>query len=1655
MNAKRILLIILLGYLPVSVMALTLSQSPLFIASTEPNIMLVASRDHQLSIKAYTDYTDIDANGTLDTTYNDTISYYGYFDPNKCYNYSAANTRFEPSTTVTITAGTHQCPGGTTWSGNFMNWATMTRMDVLRKTFYGGYRSTDSLTETVLERHFLTIDIHAFVKVFNPGSSATLSFYMPSTVVGTNTAMSLCNVTDTTSTTLTGQMSFPLAAPLIKVAASTWPQWDASEVNECQLSSTSSTSPSSIPTNNTATQPQSLLGTYIARVKVCDSTAIGGVESNCKTYTHPTTGVQTIKPVGLLQQYGDVNADRRARFGLMTGSYAANKSGGVLRKNVGLITNNQNFPVTSSSVCGVQTVDSDPNTPSPTNDEIDVCTGQFINQAANQNGIINTLNRLHIAGFKYTSGGNGKHQYACDQPGIPSSGLGAPYVSLNDGECVDWGNPISEIYLESLRYFTMSAAPTSVFDAWIRPAPTTESASPIETAILPSIPKLSWVDPLPDTKWCALSSIIVLSTGLNSFDTDQLSSFTAGTTTVDANTLTHTVGDSSHENINGGSYLIGNLIGGSGASANNVCTAKTSVDLDKAKGVCPELPSTEGGYGIAGLAYAPKTIDLRPGYLDKRTARWGGLNPINEDWALRQPINTYTVQLAESLPSFTVNVNSGSVTFLPACQANSTGSTSAWTASSTGWRNCSMTNLRVDDNVPFSGTGSVGSDTTAKTKSCSGNGTTSRCFTISWEDSTWGNDYDMDGIQRLGYCIGTACDTFKMLCPTTSSANATIGATAGWTTGSTGANQIRIVTCAVQAQAGHALTFGYTVTGTSADGASFPILRPGGANFNVGSALASGITAPNSIIFTQGSSAAKLLKNPLWYAAKYGGFTESDPLGTPNPDQLSEWDTKNNLTGNPGPDGDPDNYFNIRNPANLITALSNVFDRASQPDASAASVATNSTNLRVESRIFQAKFSSADWSGQLLSYKIDTNGVLDTNAEWDAGKIINTQSPINSGSSNDRVILTKGATDGIVFDYTLLTGAEQSLLDTNAAGTVDNCGLERTYYLRGDSTYEGAAGTFHCSNSSPSTTKIAKFRQRRSSVLGDIVNSNPWYVGPPAAGLSDLDNPGYSAFKTAKQSRKAVVYAGGNDGMLHGFDASLDFSSNTTGVPTATAGQEIVAYIPSEVYPNLSKLTDSTYNKNHRYLVDGSPMTGDADVDSSASNDWRTVLIAGLGAGGHGYYALDVSDPASFSEAGSAPANTLLWEFNETDMGYAYNEPATSLVTNQAKQIVKMANGKWAVILGNGYNSVAGKAVLYIVFIEGGIDGIWTAGTDYVKIVADAPAGLDNGLSTPTPFDSDNDGFVDTVYAGDLKGNLWKFLVGSTPNKTQSENRLRNVTNNPFVPLPTTWQVAFSAAGCTTCTPLFKATDSGGLAQPIIYPPEVTSHPNGGQLVLFGTGKYLESSDIANTASQTFYGIWDRHNWSSAAAIKNVGTRTTAGLLLQQTITSPLTTVVGDFRIISTNPITWPLESCASPCATGKMGWYIDLPTSMERSIGVPKLINKVIFFNTLIPSQIPCDGGGTGWLMSLDYLTGGLVTSRQIFDTNGGGQIDSTDTSVGGFKIGAVLGGTTLIQNLLQNTGNIGVGVSAMTTGNLDVRPINFGLGNKGRMSWREILQQ
>ncbi|MDY0014512.1 MAG: PilC/PilY family type IV pilus protein, partial [Rhodocyclaceae bacterium] len=488
--------------------------------------------------------------------------------------------------------------------------------------------------------------------------------------------------------------------------------------------------------------------------------------------------------------------------------------------------------------------------------------------------------------------------------------------------------------------------------------------------------------------------------------------------------------------------------------------------------------------------------------------------------------------------------------------------------------------------------------------------------------------------------------------------------------------------------------------------------------------------------------------------------------------------------------------------ASLTTALNEIFSDILAKTGSAAAVATNSTALLSNSAIFQAKFNSGDWSGRLLAYPLGSNGSIAASPSWMAGS---SDLPAPSyyvalPAANSRAIITtKSSTgNGIPFRWPVNaaspTSSELDVAQTTALGSANVLN-----YLRGDDTHEG--------------TGTGQYRPRPAGKLGDIVNSSPVYVAKPNLGYPDnFEGAAYSAFRTAQVNRTPMVYAGANDGMLHAFKAS--------------DGTEKLAFVPKALYSRLTNLSAQAYA--HRYYVDGSPTVADAYLGSA----WKTILVGGLNGGGQGIYALDVTSPSSFSESN---ASTIVkWEFtdaNDADLGYTYSQPV----------IGRLKNGKWAAIFGNGYNnteadgnaSTTGRAYLFIVDLA---DGSLLAKLDTKAGSATTP----NGLASPAAVDMDGDNIVDYVYAGDLRGNLWKFdLTGNSAGS---------------------WKVAYGTTGSPQ--PLYTAVDGGGTAQPITVRPAVGLHPSqvNGLMVYFGTGKYIETGDNVTTGAQTqtFYGIWDK-----------------------------------------------------------------------------------------------------------------------------------------------------------------------------------------------------
>lgn len=597
-------------------------------------------------------------------------------------------------------------------------------------------------------------------------------------------------------------------------------------------------------------------------------------------------------------------------------------------------------------------------------------------------------------------------------------------------------------------------------------------------------------------------------------------------------------------------------------------------------------------------------------------------------------------------------------------------------------------------------------------------------------------------------------------------------------------------------------------------------------------------------------------------------------------------------------------------PVEIAQKLKSALTSILQSVGSAAAVATNSTRLDTHSRVFQARYDSRDWSGELLAYSVGSDGGM-TSLAW-------TTDSVNAIPAHDsRTIFTSNRAGGTAFLWTNLDDEQKLALTPSVAdGLRATVGPQVVDWLRGDQSREGSDTRFRV----------------RSKRLGDIVNSSPFYHGKQNYGFATLTGEGtsYPAYVESKAVEPDVIYVGANDGMLHAFSAAT--------------GEELFAYVPAAVFPNLHRLHQPDYE--HRYYVDGSPQVQDAYLDGA----WRSILVASTGAGGKSVFALDVSDPDGMS------SSDVLWEFQTSEgsadsLGIALTDPV----------IARLASGDWVAIFGNGYNS-GDTLKLFVV-------NLWTGAL--IRAIDTGVAGGDNGLGNVVPVDSNGDRVTDHVYAGDLAGNVWKFDL------TESS--------------AADWAVAFSDGGDPA--PLFIARDAQGVVQPITGRMAVGPGSDDSVMVYFGTGKYFESSDSdVGEAPQvhTFYGVQDKG--------ERVGGR---DMLIAQTISAQgVTALAGsdnnanaEMRAVSANPVDY----------SSKQGWYIDLKLSSathgngERVVEEPLLRHGRVIFVTLQPSADPCDFGGSSYLMELDAKTGGRL-DYAAFDANGDGLINSADRiTVGG----------------------------------------------------------
>ena len=635
--------------------------------------------------------------------------------------------------------------------------------------------------------------------------------------------------------------------------------------------------------------------------------------------------------------------------------------------------------------------------------------------------------------------------------------------------------------------------------------------------------------------------------------------------------------------------------------------------------------------------------------------------------------------------------------------------------------------------------------------------------------------------------------------------------------------------------------------------------------------------------------------------------------------------------------------------------LRNIVEDTTKPitsySASSSSVVSRSAYL------YRAGYDANGWKGYIESFKIAKGtGAGSANTGW-GGATDTTATKLDAltvTAANRKIYTAKQGTGSVIpFLFDSLHADQQALF--KKTGETDNTPAKnRINFIRGERSLEGG-------------TSAKPFRTRGSR-HGDVVNSALWYVGAPSGGF---DLKGYSAFATAQKNRTPMLYVGANDGMLHGF--------------SATDGTEKIAYIPQGLLKKLPALTEPGYT--HQYYVDGSPFTGDVNTGSDASPAWKTMLAGSLGAGGKGYFVLDVTTP------GDATGLVITDQTSSTDadMGHIFGTTVKAEFNpERSLQIAKMNNDRWALITGNGYNSTNGRPVLLIQYLSG-------TGASLEKITA-ASIGAnatDNGLSTPRPVDLNGDGTVDVVYAGDLKGNMWKFNIS---NKVSSN-----------------WGVALGG------NPLYIAKDSTDTRQPITSAPNVRTNKSvGGMMVAFGTGRNVTDGDRSDrTSVQTVYAVLDETKYKLDSDVTNEGkvkavtspaptsvssrtSPTAHGDLVPRTFNA--TNLNGEGR--SSDEVFWNMSDSQTElkyAGTGKKrGWYLDLPVGGERVLTMPTFYDGSNVLD--ITSEIPASGGNTTeescsppamegqqyqTLMGIEF---GLRPTAQLLDRDGNGLFEAAD---------------------------------------------------------------
>lgn len=707
------------------------------------------------------------------------------------------------------------------------------------------------------------------------------------------------------------------------------------------------------------------------------------------------------------------------------------------------------------------------------------------------------------------------------------------------------------------------------------------------------------------------------------------------------------------------------------------------------------------------------------------------------------------------------------------------------------------------------------------------------------------------------------------------------------------------------------------------------------------------------------------VNNQMWLAAKYGGFDDVKSDGKPS--SLATWHTNsdpaysgNVSTGTSKADVGlrPDNYFFGDSPDKLFKSLSNIFDSVKDRKLSGQGFTASTNNFRnaaANSGTYSVSFKTPEWTGDVKGYQISYTGTTPTTTlKWSAQEKLDAQ--ISNGSKNDgwttqRKIVTYDGSAGAPFQWASLNTTQKGYLQ-NAESMLQ--------YLRGKNCDEvGNKTTAGCIDESDATKTKTIHRElyrARANVLGDIVDSEATVADVPSGKYFGAS--GYSAFVSKYKARKRMLYVGANDGMMHAIDGDVGSPlipavGSTPQVdavePGTTAGQELWAYVPNMVFagptlptatPNIDGLAARTLATGfgHKYYVNQTPYVIDIDFEdtkgatkSCATTEpecsWRTILVGGLGKGGRGYYAIDVTNPADMTDEAEI-AKKVLWEFTDEDMGFSFGKPV----------VVRTKRDGWVVILSSGYNNIygtnKGKGFLYVLNAKSG-ELIQKIATD------EGTEAAPSGFAHPAAFIPDyTTFFTDYVYGGDLNGNVWRFDLRGSPKSYPVPTKIATLTSGGGSPSDPT------------------------VAQPVTTEPRIEVGRNGvDRWVFIGTGQFLSPEDMESKAQQTFYAFRD-------GTLSSVYGTETGQRGLPSGVTFPVT---------RSSLVATTLEKKIVSDTEHPMGWYYDLAGTGERITQQIVANEGLIVWLGLMASTDACLPGAESRVYAAGYEDGlsRLVNSK------------------------------------------------------------------------------